>query len=163
MFPGSGLLASVLSLSALYSLWLTPLPGLWWVILGITVVSLLFTSTLKEASRQAGGKVDSIVKFWVILCLLVELVLMGTSAYALWWWEGRTQYAKVEGVHLTLELDNPQDVNEYSVFIKALSSVAQCNATAGEHVAQVLATAPDYIPKASRIKGWRCSATAHGR
>ncbi len=86
MFPGAGLLAGVLSLCALYSLWLTPLPALWWVILGLMVVNHLFTLTLKEASRQAEQKVDDVVKFWVILCLVIQIARIGTAAYALWWW-----------------------------------------------------------------------------
>jgi hypothetical protein len=70
---------------------------------------------------------------------------------------------EAEGVYLTLELDNARDVDQYTVFNTNIHTLKLCNATAGENVADVLATAPDDVPKDSKIKGWRCSLTPPGK
>jgi hypothetical protein len=72
-------------------------------------------------------------------------------------WVPLFEKKEAEGVYLILELDNARGVTGYTVFNTNIHSLKLCNATAGAHVAEVLATAPDNVPKDSKIKSWRCS------
>jgi hypothetical protein len=64
---------------------------------------------------------------------------------------------EAEGVYLILELENSRNVNQYTIFNRNIHTLERCNATAGPNVADILASAPDDVPKDSKIKSWRCS------
>jgi len=64
---------------------------------------------------------------------------------------------EAQGVYLIIELDNPANVNQYTVFNPNVSSVAECNAGAAAAIPQILASAPPSVPRNSRVKSWRCS------
>jgi hypothetical protein len=78
-------------------------------------------------------------------------------------WVPLFEKKEAAGVYLTLELDNARGVDQYTVFNTNIHTLKLCNATAGENVANVLATAPDDVPKDSKIKSWRCSLIPPGR
>jgi len=64
---------------------------------------------------------------------------------------------EAKGVYLIIELDNPQNVNQYTVFNPNVRSVAECNSDAAAAIPQILASAPPNVPRNSRVKSWRCS------
>jgi hypothetical protein len=70
---------------------------------------------------------------------------------------GCEKKGEAKGVYVILELENARDVNQYTVFNESIHSLEQCSAAVGEHVADILAAAPDGVPKDSKIKSWRCS------
>ncbi|HUW76996.1 MAG TPA: hypothetical protein VMV70_09970 [Gallionella sp.] len=67
---------------------------------------------------------------------------------------------KPNGVFLIINLENSENIRQYTVFNPYDSSVAVCNSSAKEAIAQLLAGVPAVIPKDSRIMSWRCSLTA---
>lgn len=66
---------------------------------------------------------------------------------------------KADGTFLIVELENSQNVNQYSVFNPYSRSVEECNSSANEAIAQILASVPMVVPKDSKVKSWRCSLT----
>jgi len=83
-----------------------------------------------------------------LLAVLGLLVLSGCSP------------KKPNGVFLIINLENAENIRQYTVFNPYESSVAVCNSSAKEAIAQLLASVPAVIPKDSRIMSWRCSLTA---
>jgi len=84
----------------------------------------------------------------VLLGVLGLLVLSGCSQ------------EKPNGVFLIVNLENSENIKQYTVFNPYDSSVALCNSSAKQAIAQLLASVPAVIPKDSRIMSWRCSLTA---
>lgn len=66
---------------------------------------------------------------------------------------------KVEGVFLIVELENSQNVKQYSVFNPYSHSIEQCQSSAKEAIEQIFASSPMVIPKDSKVISWRCSLT----
>ncbi|MGH9425305.1 MAG: hypothetical protein ACRD2L_03245, partial [Terriglobia bacterium] len=64
---------------------------------------------------------------------------------------------EAEGVYLIIELENSANVNQYTVFNPNVRSVAECKASAGAAIPQILASAPPNVPRNSQVKSWRCS------
>ncbi|HUV98776.1 MAG TPA: hypothetical protein VMV88_01345 [Gallionella sp.] len=83
-----------------------------------------------------------------LLAILGLLVLSGCNP------------GKPNGVFLIINLENSENIKQYTVFNPYDSSVAVCNSSAKEAIAQLLASVPAVIPKDSRIMSWRCSLTA---
>lgn len=67
---------------------------------------------------------------------------------------------KSNGVFLIVNLKNAENIKQYVVFNPYDSSVAVCNSSAKEAIAQLLASVHAVIPKDSKILSWRCSRTA---
>ena len=64
---------------------------------------------------------------------------------------------KTEGYFLIVDLDNTENVKQYSVFNPYLDSLEECQATASTAIAQILSSRPNVVPKDSKVTGWRCS------
>jgi len=62
-----------------------------------------------------------------------------------------------DGTVLILELDNSENVHQYWVFNPYNRTIEKCQETAGQAIAQILAS--NAVPKDSRVKSWRCSFT----
>jgi hypothetical protein len=70
---------------------------------------------------------------------------------------------KVEGYFLIVELENSENVKQYSVFNPYIHSLEKCQSVADKAIADIFASDPMVIPKDSRVKSWRCSLTPPGR
>jgi hypothetical protein len=66
------------------------------------------------------------------------------------------------GIYLIINLENQENIKQYSVFNPYDHSVEVCKSTAEAAIAQLLASNPPVIPRDSRIKSWRCSLTPPG-
>jgi|GEM_PF-6894125 len=66
---------------------------------------------------------------------------------------------KANGTFLIVELENSENINQYSVFNPYIRSVEKCNASAQLAISQILASTPNVVPKDSKVKSWRCSLT----
>lgn len=62
-----------------------------------------------------------------------------------------------DGTFLILELENTDNIKQYSVFNPYVKSIEKCQASAKVAIAQVLASVPNVLPKGSKITSWRCS------
>lgn len=62
-----------------------------------------------------------------------------------------------DGVYLILELDNSENVKQYSVFNPYLHSIEECNSTANDAIVHVLTSNPRVVPKDTKVTSWRCS------
>lgn len=65
--------------------------------------------------------------------------------------------SEAQGVYLIIELENPANVNQYTVFNPNVRSIAECKSSAAAAIPQILASAPPNVPRNSRVKNWRCS------
>ena len=63
------------------------------------------------------------------------------------------------GTFLIVQLENSENVKQYSVFNPYNGSIEKCNATAKEAIAQILSSDPMVVPKDTKVKSWRCSFT----
>jgi hypothetical protein len=66
---------------------------------------------------------------------------------------------KANGTFLIVQLENSENVNQYSVFNPYNRSIEQCNSSAKEAISQILSSVPMVVPKDSKVKSWRCSLT----
>ena len=66
---------------------------------------------------------------------------------------------KPNGIYLIINLENPENIRQYTVFNPYDHSVEVCKSTAKAAIAQLLASNPAVIPRDSKIKSWRCSLT----
>lgn len=66
---------------------------------------------------------------------------------------------KPNGIYLIIDLENPENIKQYTVFNPYDHSVDVCKSTAKAAIAQLLASNPAVIPRDSKIKSWRCSLT----
>jgi hypothetical protein len=66
---------------------------------------------------------------------------------------------EVNGTFLIVQLENSENVKQYSVFNPYNRSIEKCNASAKEAILQILSSNPMVIPKDSKVKSWRCSLT----
>jgi len=62
-----------------------------------------------------------------------------------------------DGTVLILELENSENIHQYWVFNPYNRTIEQCNETAQQAIAQILAS--NAVPKDSKVKSWRCSFT----
>ena len=83
------------------------------------------------------------MKFLISILLVALLVACGRD--------------EAQGVYLIIELENPANVNQYTVFNPNVRGVAECNSSAAAAIPQILASAPPNVPRNSRVKSWRCS------
>jgi hypothetical protein len=66
---------------------------------------------------------------------------------------------KPNGIYLIINLENSENIRQYTVFNPYDHSVEVCKSTAEAAIAQLLASNPAVIPRDSKIKSWRCSPT----
>ncbi len=66
---------------------------------------------------------------------------------------------EANGTFLIVQLENSENVNQYSVFNPYNRSIEKCNASAKEAISQILSSEPMVVPKDSKVKSWRCSLT----
>jgi hypothetical protein len=66
---------------------------------------------------------------------------------------------KANGTFLIVQLENSENVKQYSVFNPYNRSIEKCNASAKEAISQILSSNPMVVPKDSKVKSWRCSLT----
>jgi hypothetical protein len=66
---------------------------------------------------------------------------------------------KVGGAFLIVELENTENVKQYSVFNPYVHSIEECQSTAETAIAQILSSEPRVVPRDSKVKSWRCSLT----
>jgi hypothetical protein len=66
---------------------------------------------------------------------------------------------KADGTFLIVELENSENVKQYSVFNPYVRSVEECNSNANTAISQILASVPRVVPEDSKVKSWRCSLT----
>ena len=85
-----------------------------------------------------------------ITTLLAALGLMGLL--------GCSQ-ERADGTFLIVELENSENVKQYSVFNPYARSIEECNSLAKEAISQILASVPRVVPEDSKVKSWRCSLT----
>ena len=64
---------------------------------------------------------------------------------------------KTEGYFLIVDLENTENVKQYSVFNPYLDSLEECQSTASTAIAQILSSNPPAVPRDSKVTGWRCS------
>jgi hypothetical protein len=123
------------------------------------------TYGMKERPEQptAQHRTLGIVSLAATVVFLIAAFAPPGSLRLIYGWVPLFEEKEGKGVYLTLELDNARDVNQYTVFNTNIHTLQLCNATAGENVADVLATAPDDVPKDSKIKSWRCSLIPPGK
>lgn len=81
------------------------------------------------------------------LALLCPLVLLGCNQ------------EKANGTFLIVQLENSENVKQYSVLNPYNRSIEKCNATAKEAISQILSSEPTVVPKDSKVTSWRCSFT----
>jgi hypothetical protein len=62
-----------------------------------------------------------------------------------------------DGAFLIVELENSENVKQYSVFNPYVHSIEECNASAKTAIEQILSSDPMVVPKDSVVKSWRCS------
>ena len=62
---------------------------------------------------------------------------------------------KAEGYFLIVDLENSENIKQYSVFNPYTHSLEECKPAAKEAIAEILAS--NAVPKDSRVTGWRCS------
>jgi len=62
---------------------------------------------------------------------------------------------KADGYFLIVDLENTENIKQYSVFNPYTHSLEECKATAKAAIAEILAS--NAVPKDSRVTGWRCS------
>ena len=62
-----------------------------------------------------------------------------------------------DGVFLILELDNTENVKQYSVFNPFVHSIDECKSTADAAIEHVLTSNPGVVPKDTKVTSWRCS------
>jgi hypothetical protein len=84
-------------------------------------------------------------KTMTLLAVLGLLVLSGCDS------------KQADGYFLIVELDNSENVKQYSVFNPYLHNLEECKSTANLAIAQILAS--NVVPKDSKVKSWRCSLT----
>lgn len=82
MIPFQGLIASVIGIVALIIGWERPVPILWWIILGLLICDFLLTKTVRESIGMYGMK-DSATRAWGIITGVNQLVIIGLSAYVI--------------------------------------------------------------------------------
>ena len=76
-----GLLASILSIIALISIWgKEGSNGLQWLLIILFIANLILKGTLRESLRLYGMH-DNASKFWGIICVIVQLSLIMISIY----------------------------------------------------------------------------------
>lgn len=61
------------------------------------------------------------------------------------------------GTFLIIELENSENIKQYSVFNQYVKTIEECNALADKAIEQIFASVPRVIPKDSKVKSWRCS------
>jgi len=66
---------------------------------------------------------------------------------------------KSNGTFLIVELDNSENVKQYSVFNPYVRSIEECNSNAKTAILQILTSIPRVVPEDSKVKSWRCSLT----
>jgi hypothetical protein len=66
------------------------------------------------------------------------------------------------GIYLIINLENSENIKQYTVFNPYDHSVEVCKSTAEAAIAQLLASNPAVIPRDSKIRNWRCSLTPPG-
>jgi hypothetical protein len=88
-------------------------------------------------------------KTMTLLAVLGLLILFGCDSN------------EADGYFLIVELENSENVNQYSVFNPYLHSLEECKSTANLAIAQILAS--NAVPKDSKVKSWRCSLTPPDR
>lgn len=66
---------------------------------------------------------------------------------------------EANGTFLIVQLENSENVKQYSVFNPYNRSIEKCNASAKEAILQILSSNPMVVPKDSKVKSWRCSLT----
>ena len=64
---------------------------------------------------------------------------------------------KPQGYYFIIELENSENIKQYSVYNPYLHSVAECESTANKAIAQIMNSDPPVIPTDSKITSWRCS------
>ena len=62
---------------------------------------------------------------------------------------------KADGYFLIVDLENTENIKQYSVFNPYTHSQEECEATAKTAIAEILAS--NAVPKDSKVTGWRCS------
>ena len=86
-------------------------------------------------------------KITTLLAALGLMVLLGCSQ------------ERADGTFLIVELENSENVKQYSVFNPYARSIEECNSLAKEAISQILASVPRVVPEDSKVKSWRCSLT----
>jgi hypothetical protein len=62
-----------------------------------------------------------------------------------------------DGVFLILELDNTENVKQYSVFNPYIHSIDECKSTADAAIEHILSSEHRVVPKDTKVRSWRCS------
>lgn len=97
--------------------------------------------------KTKSGYSTATTKTMTLLAALGLLVLFGCDS------------KKADGYFLIVELENSENVKQYSVFNPYLNSIEECKSTANVAIAQILSSDPMVVPRDSKVKSWRCSLT----
>ena len=64
---------------------------------------------------------------------------------------------QADGAFFIVELENSENVKQYSVFNPYVHSLEECNSSAKTAIEQIMSSNPMVVPKDSKVKSWRCS------